>query len=412
MGQEIDTNKEAYDILRNTWLLFWSKDHNMFLNRNKSEGSYDDSGKYTVWPLSVMLQAIVDGTRIYPNEIGPMIQPAFASLEKYWSEKHHAYCASEYFDGNEDIYFDDNAQVASALITAYEVTGNKDYLDKGYKNVKFLMTGYDKSGSPGGVRWHLGKKGSNTCTTAEAALAALRLAKFVKHDAKELVEFASACCKWIFEKLRDPEDGLICDGLEPHDGEYKRNGTKWTYNQGTPISLCCLLYSFTQDEHYKKCAEDLAMAVTNRETAIFDRDTQDRGARYYRDSVYFYQLLAEGFADFMLYFADKSPREVVDRVQNETLHTLQYVHNFIRDPEDGLSFQTFELFRINKRTYDAFKNLTGEDKQYEPSGGEREKRDDIPVEERSHTKSLISCAATARIFFQSARIFPKFDSGN
>lgn len=409
MGHDLQANKEGYDILRATWKLFWNHDANNFLNKNKSEGSYDESGKYTVWPLSVACQAIVDAARIYPEEIKPMLGPAFSVLDKYYSAKHQAYCASEFFDGNEDIYYDDNAQVASALITAYEVTGDSQYLEKGTKNVEFLMTGYDASGKPGGVRWHYGKKGSNACTTAECALAALRLAKHVKKDTKPYIEFAANCCHWLFDKLQDPEDKLICDGLEPCDDEqteYKRNGTKWTYNQGTPMSLCCMLYSFTKDEVYKGKAEELAAAVTNRETAIFDRDTQNMEARHYRDSVYFYQLLAEGFADFMLYLGDKSPQDLVEKVKTETHHTLEYVYKYLRDPKDGLYFSTFELYKINEHTYEAFKHLTGENKEYQPTGGEREQRDDIPVEKRPHTKSLISCAAAARIFFQSARLFP------
>lgn len=412
MGSQIDANSEGYDILRNTWMLFWNPGHGNFLNKNKSEGSYDSSGKYTVWPLSVMAQAIVDAARIYPREITPMIKPAFSVFDKYYSPKHQAYCASEYFNGNEDIYYDDNAQVASALITAYEVTGDPDYLQKGMRNVQFLMTGYDRSGSPGGVRWHIGKKGSNACTTAECGLAALRLAKHIKNDTRPFIEFGIACCRWLFDNLQDPDDKLICDGMEPTNDahtKYKRNDTKWTYNQGTPISLCCLLYYFTRDEWYKGKAEELAAAVTNRETAIFDRDTPNREARYYRDSVYFYQLLAEGFADFMLYLGDRSPREVVDKVREETLHTLKYVHKYLRDPNDGLYFQTFELYKINEDTFEAFKRLTGESKPYQPTEGEREKRDDMPVGNRPHTKSLISCASAARIFFQSARLYPTFE---
>lgn len=394
-------------------MLFWNGGQATFINPNKSEGSYDQTGKYAVWPLSVICQSIVDGCRIYPNEFRPMLKPAFDVLDRYYCPKLQAYTAAQYFEGNDDIYLDDNAQVASALLTAFEVTGDPMYLEKGRRNVQFLMTGFERTGNPGGVRWHISKNVFNTCTTAECGLAALRLAKFVNHDPRPYIDFAVACCRWIFDRLQDPEDKLIWDGFDPrpdNPNEYQVTQHKWTYNQGTPLSLCCMLYYFTRDEWYKNKAEELAMAVTDRNTAIFDRDTPNMEARHYRDSVFFYQLLAEGFADFMLYLGDKSPEHVVNRVREESLHTLKYVHKYLKDPADGLYFQTFELFRINEHTYEAFKALTGENKPYEPAATERENVEvSIAVEQRPLTKSLISCASAARIFFQTARIWPNIE---
>lgn len=340
-----------------------------------------------------------------------MLKPAFNVFDKYYSPKFKAYCASENFDGNEDVYYDDNAQIASALITAYEATGDRSYLDKGEVNVKFLLTGFDQSGNPGGVRWHVGKKGSNACTTAECGLAALRLARNLKGDVRVYTEFAEKCCRWIFDRLQDPDDFLICDGLEPvneEKNEYNRNSAKWTYNQGTPISLCCMLYYVTRNDWYKQRAQELVSAVTNRNTVMFDRSTPRMESRYYHDSVYFYQLLAEGLADFVLYFGDKSPRDLVDRARDESLHMMSYVFRYLRDPNDMLYFQTLELFKINEHTYEQYKKITGSTRAFEPGQGERESCNDVPIEKRAMTKSLIGCAGAARIFFQSGRLFPHF----
>lgn len=69
-----------------------------------------------------MAQALVDATRIYPQEIGPMLMPAFKVFKRYFNLQYQDYCASECFDGNNGIYYDDNAQLASAYITVYKVT--------------------------------------------------------------------------------------------------------------------------------------------------------------------------------------------------------------------------------------------------------------------------------------------------
>lgn len=385
--------------------MFWDRFQGSFINKNNSEGSYNSEGNYVVWPLAITAQAVVDSARIFPDETMPMLKPVFQSFEKYYSPKRGAYCASYYFEGNDDVYYDDNAQIASAFLTAFEVTKDRYYLDKGLENVNFLMTGEEK-GRYGGVKWHVAKEGSTTCTTAEVGIACLRAARFVEQNSV-YVEFAKKCADWIFERVKD-SDGLICDGLVNDDkGGLRLNEAKWTYNQGTPITLCCLLYAYTQDDIHKQRAEALALATTDHNTAIFDRDTLNMDRRYYRDSTFFYQLLAEGLADFLLYFGQISPSNVVNQVGGELLHTIQYVYKFLRDPSDGLYWQTFELNRINKETYQKFQEFLGENKQYTPNPGEREKSDK-PVEERRMTKVLIGCGSAARIFFQTARVYPKF----
>lgn len=347
-----------------------------------------------------------------------MLIPCLRQIELYYSKKWRAYCASENFDGNNDVYYDDNAQVASALVGAWEVTGDKQWLQKAKVNVEFLIGGWQDGSrgqgggaGTGGVRWHVEKSGCNACTTAECALAALRLARHSVPDRPRYTDFAVKCCRWIIDTLQDPKDFLICDGLEPvsgQPGKYQRNGAKWTYNQGTTLSLCSMLYGITGQDYYKQRAQEIASAVTNRHTEIFDRGVPNLANRYYHDSVYFYQLLAEGFADFVLYFEGKSPQDLIERVKAETLHHLSYVFHFLKDPRDGLYFQTLELWKIDERTYDAYKNLFGGKHPYEPSGGERVHVKNVPVEKRAFTKSLIGSGGASRIFFQSARLFPKF----
>lgn len=402
----IDLNQEGLAVLRRTCDTFWDSRKHCFRNMNKSDGSYNDNGVYTVWPLSVLAQAVVDALRIFPQEAHQFVGPAFKAFDRYYSPRYHAYCASEHFEGNNDVYFDDNAQVASAFLTAYEVTHNREYLDKGAEIVRFLLSGWYNQ-EPYGVRWHVEKNGSNTCTTAECGIAALRLERFYNPNdnyAHTLVSFAGDCARWIFDRMQDKDDKLIQDGYVPEGNGYRIDGMKWTYNQGTPITLCSMLYNKTGQDWYKEKAEELAKAVTDTNTTIYDRDTPNHEARFYRDHLYFYQLLAEGFADLHLYIGQAASQEVLDRTKREAVRVAQYMYRYMKNPDTGLYFQTFELFRISEKGQKQYHQLTGTDKKYEPAESERCHDNHLAVCDRGLTHSLISCASASRIFFQTARL--------
>lgn len=415
----VDLLQEGHDTLLKTHSLFWDENARKYLNKNGSEGSYDQSGVYAVWPLSVMAQALVDGARAFPSEIMPLLRPTFQTFERYYNPKYKAYAASEYFDGNDDIYYDDNAQVASAFVTAYELTYDEYYYSKARENVEFLMTGWQNR-PPHGIKWHL-KHGPNTCSTAESGLAALRLARCERDEnfRNQLVGFGLRCVHWIFDTLQDPNDGLIFDGFKQgetnEDGSPKIDDMKWTYNQGTPLSLAALCYSFSRDQSLLAKAQSLAMAVTDRGSLIFDRRADDHGRRYYKDGIFFYQLLAEGFADYHAILGRCGvSRESLDRTYDEAVREARYVIEYMKDTDSGgdgqgdgtgLYFQTFELFRIDEKRLEMYKDLTRKGRDLEPDEKERcvhEK--DKPVEQRSLTHSMMANASAARVFFQTARL--------
>lgn len=405
----IDCNAEGYRLVRASWQRFWDGKATSYKIHDKSGGAYDGDGHITVWPIAVNVQALIDAYRIFPKEVEPMMNMGLDSFHHYYNPQYKAYSASFSFPGNKDLYYDDNAQVASCFLSAYEVTQNRKWLDKAVEVVEFLMTGLYSPSSKygGGVRWHVSKEGANSISTSESGLAAMRLARFVQNN-ERYIEFGKKCAQFIFTKVRC-NDKLIGDGLEDDpNGGLKPNESKWTYNQGVPISLCCALYLATRDEQYYNWAAELAHVVTDHNTAIFDRDTRNMDARYYRDQTCFYQLLAEGLADFMLHFGAKAPESLKRQIIHEMGRTGQYVATYLRNPADGLYFQTFELFRLDREHYEQFKQLTGENKDYQPSGSERESaKDKVPIEDRKMITSFMGCGAAARIFFQTARVVPQ-----
>lgn len=403
-----DCNAEGYRLVCASWKKYWHGPSRTFLIHDNSQGAYDNSGHITLWPIAVNVQALVDAYRIFPKEAGPMMEMALSSFSHYYNPQYRAYNASFSFPGNKDIYYDDNAQVASCFLSAYEVTQDKQWLDKAVEVCEFLMTGLypESSKYGGGVRWHVSKEGANSISTSESGVAVMRLAKFVANN-ERYVEFGKKCAEFIFTRVQC-SDKLIGDGLEDdgHNG-FKPNNTKWTYNQGVPLSLCCALYLATNDKKYFEWANELANVVTDHNTAIFDRDTQNMDARYYRDQTYFYHLLAEGLADFMLHFSTLASTQLKEQITHEMRRTIQYIGEYMKYPDDGLYFQTFELFRLDPVHYDMFRKLTGENKQYQPAAAEREKADDnVPIDERKMSTCFMGTGSAARIFFQTARVVP------
>ncbi|ODQ81014.1 glycoside hydrolase family 76 protein [Babjeviella inositovora NRRL Y-12698] len=390
---------EGYSVVRNMWLKFWNSSKGTFISPVPCSGVYGQEGKFNVWSMSVGVQAIVDGARLYPQELGPLVKPAVDAMMRYKSPQYKGFCAAENFGGNKDIYYDDDAQVAQALITAYEATGYKPYLDEGRELVRFLMGGWNQDDDvlKGGMLWHIERLYVNACTTAECAKAALALAKCIPSESSYYVEFAARCIRWQIDFLQDKGDKLIKDGCDR--GSTSVNDTKWSYNTGTTISAAALLYSFTKDETWKQICDELVGAAIDTNTTLFDRDYGDHEKRYWRDPSYFIQLLFEGLADYVLVFGEDATHS--ERIKYQIHRHLVLFHKYMYDDKDGLYFMTFEPHRIPEK-YELYRKEIG-DKGCGVFGEDRQGGDGNP-EDRPSCKTLIGSGSAARIWFQGTRV--------
>lgn len=398
---------EGYAVVRLMWERFWNDGKHTFISpRPKVSGTYGDEGKFNVWSVAVATQAIIDGARLYPNELGPLIKPAVEALYKYKSPKLKGYCAVENFSGNNDIYYDDDAQVASVLITAFEVTGDKSFLDSGRELVRYLIGGWNKdkdSKNPGGVLWHRDKPYISAISTNETALAALRLARFVPNERDQLVTFGAQATDWIVEKLLDKGDHLVLDGIDKNADS--PNGMKWTYNTGTALSCSCLLYELTKDDKWRKLADGYAAAAVDRGRSLFCRDYNEMNRRYWRDPSYFVQLLIEGLADYLLVFPD-APENTKRAIITEVPRHLEFFRRYLFDEKDGLYFQMFEAHRISPEVWERYCKQFGSTKKFDPNGEERAQEGGGALKDKPLVKTLIGTGSAARIWFQSARVVP------
>lgn len=387
-------NLEGYYVARGMWLYFYNPLHNKFVAPKKCAGCYNDS-EFVVWAVAVAVQSIVDGARIYP-EFLPLIAPAIETFAKYKNPHVKGYSAAENSGNDMDIYYDDDAQVASAIITAYEVTGDKKYLDSGRELVRFLMgSWYPKIG---GCKWHVSKTLVNACTTAEVAKACLQISKFIPSEADVYVDFAAKCIDWQIKTLQD-DDKCIMDGIQPDSMDIDR--VKLTYNTGTTLSAASMLYSITKENKWKEIAHGLADAAINRNSPFYDRDYPDE-LRYWRDPSFWTSLLFEGLADYLLYVGPDVPQEFAAKIQGEVARNLKMFYKYSKDPQDGLYIQSFEPHKTFKEFYESYYR--------EEFGGKKEgglRDDDREGDTQNPQKCLIGLGAAARVFFQAARVCPQ-----
>ena len=148
-----------------------------------------------------------------------------------------------------DVYYDDNAWVALALLEHHRRHRDPGSLSMARRVVAFCCTGWQPDPGwsvPGGIRWKVRatNRSRNTCANGPVAeAAALVHARTGDPDA---LAWAVRIYAWVRAALLGP-DGRYLDRIMP-DGT--RAPERWTYNQGTMIGAGVLLAEATGDQRY------------------------------------------------------------------------------------------------------------------------------------------------------------------
>ena len=80
-----------------------------------------------------------------------------------------------------------------------------------------------------------------------------------------------------------------------------------------------------------------------------------------------------------------------------------FAYSYVRDPEDGLYFRNWRLWRIDETRYQAWRKLTGQEFRLEADDSERSKASQyakLPVGERPTVKTLLANGGMSRMFWQ------------
>jgi predicted alpha-1,6-mannanase (GH76 family) len=158
----------------------------------------------------------------------------------------------------EEFGYDDQAWWGDAWIRAYDVTGNRDYLDLAGRIFADMRSAWDEASCGGGVWWNPNHDFKNAVTAELFILLAANLHNRTPGDT-EYLAWAERVWTWFMGIGMVNDQHLINDGLRDC---MNRGEPVWTYNQGIILGAAVELYRATGDEQYLTTAESLADAST------------------------------------------------------------------------------------------------------------------------------------------------------
>jgi len=158
----------------------------------------------------------------------------------------------------EEFGYDDQAWWGNAWIRAYDVTGNRDYLDLAGRIFADMRSAWDESSCGGGVWWNPNQDFKNAVTAELFILLAANLHNRTPGDT-EYLEWAQRSWDWFTGIGMINDQHLINDGLRDC---LNRGEPVWTYNQGIILGAAVELYRATGDRQYLSVAQSLADAST------------------------------------------------------------------------------------------------------------------------------------------------------
>ena len=166
----------------------------------------------------------------------------------------------EWNDYNDDIMW-----AVIMLTRSYLILGNQRYLDDAKTNFQIVWDRAWTDSYGGGLLWFKGKTTKNACVNGPGAIAACLLAIATGDDS--YYNKAQDIIAWM-NKMLVQQDGGVWDSIDWDSANNKYAYNTWvsTYNQGTYIGACFLLYQHTKNNDYL----DMAKRAAERSTRISD----------------------------------------------------------------------------------------------------------------------------------------------
>ncbi|PHH68867.1 hypothetical protein CDD82_221 [Ophiocordyceps australis] len=161
------------------------------------------------------------------------------------------------FDDFVNEFYDDEGWWALALMRAFDVSGDREYLVAAADIFKDMQTG---RGTPcgGGIFWNKDRKYVNAIANELYLAVAASLANRLPTNTTYL-EIARAQWQWFANSGMINAQNLINDGL---DGQCKNNGLQtWSYNQGVILGALVELSTATRNSSYLDPAVNIALAA-------------------------------------------------------------------------------------------------------------------------------------------------------
>jgi predicted alpha-1,6-mannanase (GH76 family) len=166
------------------------------------------------------------------------------------------------YRGRRSHFYDDDGWYLNAWLRAYDVTGDRGYLDEAEALFTEMATGWDGV-CGGGLWWNKDRDYKNAITNELFVLAAAGLHRRAPDGAGKGSYHHWALRAWDWFDA----SGMINDAGEVNDGlnaSCANNGdTAWTYNQGVILSGLVELWRVTGERRYLARARQIADATVN-----------------------------------------------------------------------------------------------------------------------------------------------------
>lgn len=166
---------------------------------------------------------------------------------------------------------DDVMWMVIACARSYILTGDQEYLDSAIDNFNMCYDrSWDESFLGGGLWWTTDNNTKNACVNGPGAIAACLLGQATGDES--YYTKAKAMIDWEYDNLFNTNTGAVSDSIRPvnandkdEDGDGLIDNDKdgdgivistWasTYNQGTFIGACTMLYKHYNDQKYFNAA--------------------------------------------------------------------------------------------------------------------------------------------------------------
>lgn len=266
-----------------------------------------------VWPLSTQFRVLNSLVQFDSRRYAKRLSEFTNQLnDSYWSPDGGYFCCI----GGGDRFYDDNTHLAVALVEAYEVTGERFYLDRAKSVYDFLLTG-EVPGTKGGSYWSVEDHTFlDTATALQGAKAAAMLYRATGDDT--YLQNAVLRFNWARDNTQLP-NGLYLEKVFLAGSKAGEVGNVDLVNfAGFGIGAATRLYDATGDLVYLREAQRIAGSSLRR---YFDRTTGR-----INDEGYWAFELTDALVD--LYERDNNQRWL-DAVEG----ALTWLHENKRDPE-------------------------------------------------------------------------------
>lgn len=215
-----------------------------------------------IWYVGAYVEMLTEAYKLYPDnkEVAKYYSyaldkclPQYLVTNARIKTPDKLYSGMSYYNAGHkssgDFYFDDNAWICWQYYEAYELLGDKKYLNLANDVLEFLIAGWRTNG--GGIYWSKDFGGIGTCSTAPTICCLLKSYELTKNE--DHLNKAKEYYSWANEKLMNSGSGLYYAGI----------GDNWqpSYDQGTMILAGSMLYDLTGEKSYYDAAKKTASRV-------------------------------------------------------------------------------------------------------------------------------------------------------